>query len=394
MREITLGFVAPWYGDDIGGGAESLCRSLVKLLKAHGCKVEVLTTCVRDFRSDWNIDHHAVGVSMEGGVQVRRFPVRIRNSQAFDAVNYRLMQGQAISTEEEECFVREMINSPALYDYIERHKDEYLYFFIPYMFGTTFNGAMTCPERSVLIPCLHDESYAKLERIGQMFRAVRDIVFNSPEEESLARRLYGLSSSVGKVIGAPIDCSWASRPSRFCQNYGLSQFLLYAGRTDAGKNAELLVDYFHRYVTEQSTNLKLVFIGGGTPAVPQAIADRVSLLGYLPAQDKYDCYGASLALCVPSVMESFSIVMMESWLARRPVIVNANCAVTTDFCKRSNGGLYFEDYEEFREMVELLSQEPSVAIRLGRQGEAFVRTNYAPDVVAERYIGLINRLCG
>src|SRR4051794_12473828 len=152
--KVTLGFVIPWYGDDIGGGAESHCRTVVKLLQAHDCNVEVLTTCVRDFRSDWNIDYHPAGLSVEGGVPVRRFPVRPRDTAVFDAVNSRLMRGEHISPDEEDSFLREMINSVELYDYIERHRREYLYFFTPYMFGTTCYGSMICPERSVLIPCL------------------------------------------------------------------------------------------------------------------------------------------------------------------------------------------------------------------------------------------------
>jgi glycosyltransferase involved in cell wall biosynthesis len=103
-------------------------------------------------------------------------------------------------------------------------------------------------------------------------------------------------------------------------------------------------------------------------------------------QDKYDCLGASLALCVPSVRESFSIVMMESWLAGRPVIVNAECDVTTDFCVRSNGGLWFRDYSEFREIVELLAHSPELGPQLGGQGRNFVFENYKPDLVAEKFM--------
>ena len=392
--QLTLGFVIPWYGDDIGGGAESECRDVAKLLKTAGYDVEVLTTCVRDFRSDWGIDYHPASVSVEGGIRVRRFSVRPRDVQAFDMLNGRLLQGESISAEEENVFFDEMINSPALYDYIDQHRTQYLYFFIPYMFGTTCRGSMICPERSVLIPCLHDESYAYLRPIREMFRTVRDIIFLSPEEEALARRLYGLRTDVGQLIGGPVDCSWQVNASRFRKQFGLSRFLLYAGRTDTGKKADLLVEYFHRYVSECSTDLKLVFIGGGTPVIPAAISDRVRMLGYLPEQDKYDCLGASLALCVPSIMESFSIVMMESWLAGRPVIANASCAVTTDLCKRSNGGLYFANYDEFREIVNCLSDSPAIAETLGTQGGAYVRSNYSPEIIAQRYAGFIQKLVG
>ena len=113
---ITLGFVIPWYGESIGGGAEAECRDVVKLLASRGFAVEVLTTCVRDFRSDWGTNHHTPGVSIEGGIRVRRFPVQERDRQAFDSVNLRLMQHQTITSAEEDCFFQEMVNSQALYD--------------------------------------------------------------------------------------------------------------------------------------------------------------------------------------------------------------------------------------------------------------------------------------
>lgn len=390
--KVTLGFVIPWYGDNIGGGAESECRAVVKLLGTHNCKAEVLTTCVREFRSDWNTNHHPPGVSVEGGVRVRRFPVKVRDTEIFETANRRLLRGESLSAEQQEDFLWHSINSPALYDYIDKHTEAYLYFFIPYMFGTSCYGSMVCPERSVLIPCLHNESYAYLEPIRRMFRSVRDIIFLSPEEEVLARRLYSLPKDVGQLIGGPVDCSWSANPAGFVDKYGLSRFLLYAGRIDTGKKADLLIEYFHKYVTDHSTDLQLVFIGGGTPEVPASLTGRVHSLGYLDLQDKYDCFAASLALCVPSVMESFSIVMMESWLAGRPVIVNARCAVTTDLCKRANGGLYFDSYEEFSEIVSYLAGAPSVCSSLGQQGGAYVRANYAPEIVAERYLSFIEKL--
>ena len=70
------------------------------------------------------------------------------------------MDGKQISPKEEQIFVEEMVNSPQLYEYMRDTADEYgLFVFIPYMFGTTYYGMQVCPEKSVLIPCFHDEAY-------------------------------------------------------------------------------------------------------------------------------------------------------------------------------------------------------------------------------------------
>ncbi|HWR50263.1 MAG TPA: hypothetical protein VN428_04100, partial [Bryobacteraceae bacterium] len=186
----TLAFVTPWYGENIPGGAEAACRSLVKTLSARGLKVEVLTTCVRDFRANWSENHHPAGTTMETGIPVRRFPVRRRDTRRFDEINAVLMQGGTVSRGEEQVFLSEMINSPALYDYIGEHRGEYVFFFMPYMFGTTYWGSRVCPEQSVLVPCLHDEAYARFESFRQMFHSVRGSIFLSEEERDLAVALY------------------------------------------------------------------------------------------------------------------------------------------------------------------------------------------------------------
>jgi glycosyltransferase involved in cell wall biosynthesis len=383
MLQQTVALVTPWFGEKIPGGAEAACRDIAKLLAAAGSDVEILTTCVRDFRSDWNQNHHPRGTTVECGLRVRRFPVRTRDVATFDRVNAKLMSHAPVSEAEEQVFVTEMVNSPELYQFIWEHRNAYVYLFIPYMFGTTYHGARVCPERSVLIPCLHDESYAHMRVFKAMFRSVRGALFLSEEEAAVARSLYGMEPDRMRVVGTPVDGTWTGDAARATAKYALKNFLLYAGRTDQGKNADMLADYFRRYSSESRADLELIFIGSQDAA---AFTDyRIRSLGFVSSEDKHDLYAAALALCVPSVMESFSIVMMESWLASRPVIANAKCAVTTGFCRRSNGGLFFESYEEFREIVDTLCAQPALANSLGAQGNKYVRANFLPPIVASRY---------
>ena len=91
-----IGFVTPWYGDQIPGGAEMELRGLTKHLYAAGVDLEILTTCVEKFVSDWSVDFHKPGLTQEGGVPVRRFKVRKRDTQTFDQINIHLMNFTAI----------------------------------------------------------------------------------------------------------------------------------------------------------------------------------------------------------------------------------------------------------------------------------------------------------
>ena len=53
----TIAFVIPWFGFDIPGGAEMELKGLVSHLHDAGVKVEILTTCVKEFTSSWSVNH-------------------------------------------------------------------------------------------------------------------------------------------------------------------------------------------------------------------------------------------------------------------------------------------------------------------------------------------------
>ena len=86
MKRIA--FVAPWYGDNIPGGAEAALRGITDHLFAAGMDIEILTTTVEKFTADWNKDFYKPGsYTSKNGIPIRRFKIRKRNTAAFDAVN-------------------------------------------------------------------------------------------------------------------------------------------------------------------------------------------------------------------------------------------------------------------------------------------------------------------
>jgi len=389
-----VGFIIPWFAENIPGGAEAELRGLVKNLSAFGVAVEVLTTCAEQFQSDWNINFYPEGMDTAEGVPVRRFPVRKRDSKTFDEINNKLMQCIPVSIKEEDIFFREMINSPALYEYIDKHKDEYsLFVFIPYMLGTTYNGCQICPEKSILIPCLHDESYAYMQRLKEVFPLLRGMIFLAKPEYDLADKLYDLSKVDARVLGGGVNTNIAGEPARFRKKYGIKEkFIIYAGRKDVGKNVDTLVKYFFAYKIRNPGNLKLVLLGGGDIFIPHRAKSYIYDLGFVPIQDKYDAYSASLLLCQPSLNESFSIVIMESWLCKRPVLVHANCSVTRHFAQESNGGLYFSDYFEFEGCLNYMQSQPNLADGMGENGRKFVLENFSWDIIVEKYMDFFRQV--
>ncbi|WP_443964995.1 glycosyltransferase family 4 protein [Ruminococcus sp.] len=393
MRKI--GFVIPWYGEDIPGGAEMELREVATHLQRAGMDVEILTTCVREFSADWNENYYSAGTAVVEDIAVRRFPVRRRDTAAFDRVNRRLMEGQHMSLQEEKTFVEEMVNSPQLYEYLKDASDDYaLYVFIPYMFGTTYYGMQACPEKSVLIPCFHDEAYLYLRLFRQAYIQARGIIYNAMPEMELANKVYDFTTTEQICMGIGMDTNICADADAFRKAYRIQKpFLLYAGRKDAGKNVHTLLRYFAEYKQRHGdSDLQLVLIGGGSIEIPASVRDDVYDLGFVSRQDKYDAMAAAELLCQPSHNESFSLVIMESWLCGRPVLVHSQCAVTRDFARRANGGLYFRNYFEFEGCVQYILTHPEQARTMGQNGGAFVRENFDWDVIVEKYRAFFAKL--
>jgi len=383
---MKIAFIIPWYGENIPGGAETECRTTAENLQKAGIEVEILTTCAKEFSSDWNTDFYEEGMFQVNNITVRRFSVRKRDTALFDRINYKLIKNKKISLQEEEIFLHEMINSDNLYAYIRDHGLDYDFFlFIPYMFGTTYYGSQIHPEKSILIPCLHDESYAHLSIYQKIFKQVAALIFLSEPEKDVANRLYQpICRQI--VLGGGIDTDFSFDPERFRKKFKIFKpFILYAGRKESGKNVHLLLDFFKRYKWDKPSDLKLVLIGGGTIDIPSECREEVIDLGFVSLQDKYDAYAAATILCQPSLNESFSIVIMESWLCETPVLVHGNCAVTRDFCVKCNGGLYFTDYFEFKGSIQYLLDHPQIRERMGQSGRQFVLNNFSWETIVDNY---------
>ena len=64
-------FVIPWYGVDVTGGAETEARKTVEgLQRLAGLEVEVLTTCMQDFHSDWSVNSRPEGLEWVDGIPI------------------------------------------------------------------------------------------------------------------------------------------------------------------------------------------------------------------------------------------------------------------------------------------------------------------------------------
>jgi glycosyltransferase involved in cell wall biosynthesis len=388
---MRVAFVVPRYGDGIVGGAETLVRGLAEHLAAAGTPVEVLTTCARDHLT-WK-NALPAGATAEHGVRVRRFPVKPRNQRRFDWLQRRILMGGRLRPEEEGTWAEESVSSPELTAYLSDHRaDHDAICFAPYLFGTTLSGIPLVPERAVLIPCLHDEPFAYLGVVRSVFAACRGFIFNSAPEAALATRLYGIGDRPSGVVGLGFDPPAPVDPDAFRRRHRLDgPLLVYLGRKETGKNVHLLIEYVRRYRETHRQDVTLVLAGEGPVTAPRG-TEGVRDLGYLEPADKAAAYAAATVVCQPSLNESFSIVLMEAWLAGTPVLVHARCPVTTQHVFASGGGLAFDGFYEFAESLTRLVEDAALRRKLAAQGRAYVESEYAWPAVTARLQATLERL--
>lgn len=389
-------FVLPRFGEGIIGGAETLVGALAEKLNRRGDKVEIFTTCARDNRT-WENEFEG-GTVLIRGVPVTRFAVDPRNLSVWIERQLKIHDGLSLGVDEELAWMRESVNSAALYGEIALRADEFdAFFFGPYLFGTTFWGSLTRPDKSYLIPCLHDECYAYTEVVGSMFRQVSGALFNAAPEQELANMLYGTIQ--GGEVGMGFE-SLAEEETKALLPYFAQEFpyILCAGRKETGKNVSLLIDYF---VAVKDNNprlrdVKLVIAGGGSfddlKRSETLLRGDIVDLAQVSEHDKKRLMRHALFVCQPSVNESFSIVLMEAWLLGTPVVVHANCPVTKHHVLESGGGLYFNDSKDFEAALWELLESRKLREELAESGRDYVHHKYNWPAVLARFDGVMAEL--
>lgn len=386
-KDKSYCFVTPRFGEGIIGGAEGLIGALARALKNRGSAVQILTTCARDNRS-WENDFPE-GPAIVEGLSVRRFKVESRNLERWIPIQIAISQGIRPSLEDQLAWMTESVNSAKLYQTLAIEAARYdALFFGPYLFGTTFWGSQISPERSYLIPCLHDESYAYLDIIGSMFRRVAGCLFNARAEQQCALELYG------DIRGGEVGMGFQPFSEEYLSNLkpyfaDRTPYLLYLGRKETGKGVQHLIDDFVKMKKATPGRLKLVILGGGSykdiKRDEAFLRDDIVDLESVSELDKQRIIRHAVAICQPSVNESFSIVLFEGWLLGTPSIVNGTCAVTREHVVESGGGLFTEDGDDFAGAVTMLINQPNIREQLAGAGLAYVNERYSWQRVLSRF---------
>ena len=383
-----LAIVLPWYGPDTSGGAETHARQLAGALLAAGVPVEVWTTTARDARSPTE-PYYPVGWSEVDGVRVQRFAATIGDLPRIARRDPRRFNLHLFAHHELNL-LRSLTGSDALLEALDRERTSRRWVFFLYAFPTSFFGAAIAAERGFLVPCLHDEPYARYDTSRFLLGHVAHVLANSEPEAALIKQLAGIDDERCSVAGEGIDLTACGDGASFRREYNLEGPLVYfTGRRDFTKNFPVLMEYTQEYWARHGHAFTLLVSGPGPLDVPPALRPWIVDLGFVPVQQKHDAYAAADVFCMPSLLESYSIVIMEAWLQGTAVLVHGDCAVTVDQCRRSGGGLWFSSFAQFEAAMTLLVRQPTLARQLGAIGQVWVRANCRWEDVVDRFVAVV-----
>jgi glycosyltransferase involved in cell wall biosynthesis len=162
------------------------------------------------------------------------------------------------------------------------------------------------------------------------------------------------------------------------------------GRVERAKGSHVLADLWRQYRARRPHSPRLVLLG---PVHEDLAGDSaVVVAGRQPEDVKWGALQACEFAVTPSAWESFSLVVLEAWLAGAPVVVNRRCAATLEHCLRSGGGLSFLDYADFETVADRLLSDAALRERLVANGRAYTHEVFNWPAIVDRYETLSDRI--
>lgn len=238
--------------------------------------------------------------------------------------------------------------------------------------------------------------------LPQEWKPLLSLYFNSYDAVVVSCRKYldslkGLGYKGKAVHIYPyIDEKAYGRPKRrevetLCQKFGIGEderVVLVVARLDPMKGQDKAIEGFAKI---RIPGTKLMLVGNGSFSSSKrgmglskgekwlnhlrglarelGVEDRVIFAGYLNHEELQAAYDRCEATILPSVLEGFGLVVIESWLYRKPALVSLRAGVA-ELIREGENGLLFDPLrpEELAEKLSLVLSDERLAASLGERG--------------------------
>lgn len=237
----------------------------------------------------------------------------------------------------------------------------------------------------VLLPHLHveDRFYHWQSYIKSYRQASMTLVSPDPAKSLYFDKLGGAKSTVvrgGAISTEEFSTDATSRKEAFRKVYSSKQpFIIVLGRKSGSKRYQMAIEAMG-LVNERGIDAQLVLIGPDEDFVP--IGQRnVTYLGPQPRDVVLGALFESVGLANMSESESFGIVILEAWMAGKPVAVNKNSLAFQELVRDGQNGWLCTDVQELSKAFEVMLTNTQLNNKMGLAGNQ-IATTYTWDALA------------
>ncbi|HLP49028.1 MAG TPA: glycosyltransferase family 4 protein, partial [Candidatus Kapabacteria bacterium] len=337
--------------------------------------------------------HYTAGQENINGIIIHRFKVaKPRDPKIFGDIQNTVFNEEHTHADEMKWLAEEGPYVPDLLAALEQREKEFAYYiFFSYRYYHSYWGLMKFKQKAILVPTAEHDEVIYLRLFKQLFHLPGAIIYNSHEEKEIINRVSGNEAVPGDIVGVGSEVPVEFSPQTFREKYNIvGKYFVYIGRLDQNKGVPLLLDYYLKLLKETDLEMTLVLMGKSVIEIPGH--PRIKALGFMMNEEKFNALKGAEFLVIPSQFESLSMVALEAWAIGKPVVANGRTEVLQGQCRRSNAGLWYTGYDEFKEIILLLAENERLKEIMGKNGRSFFETHYSWPVIESKYLKIIERL--
>ena len=173
--------------------------------------------------------------------------------------------------------------------------------------------------------------------------------------------------------------------------------ILFIGSLSAHKRVDLLINAFSKLTSD----ISLTIAGQKTLFYPQIkktldlftpeTRTKIKFIYNFRQNKLANLIDNCTFLVLPSIQESFGLVLIEAWARGKPVIVS-NIPSLSELVNNSQGGLVFkqDNLVDLQTKMKKLIDSPSLCYQYGQNGLKYVKTNYIWKKVSQKICQKLN----
>lgn len=206
-------------------------------------------------------------------------------------------------------------------------------------------------------------------------------------ESKLAYSISGNVSQRLKMFNG-LDATPLYHPPALAGRYETGEFgdyILSVGRLEQNKRVDLLI----RALPYCDSHIQVKIAGRGPQmeefkalAEELGVADRVSMLGFVPDEDVIKLYAGALGVCYPPLDEDYGYVTLEAFLSGKPVLTCRDSGGVLEFA-RDGENSYVADFDpqQMGACFDKLYRDKRRAKEMGQAGYELVKDISWDDVI-------------